>query len=124
MFRRRTFVEGRRAINILLLVLIILLLFSLIFSEKIERLLKLKPDIVYSNYTQVHFIDVGQGDAIAVSLSNGKVMLIDSGTKEYEKKLDYYLDNIVLKNHKVIDYLVLTHPDVDHSGNIKHIMDK
>ena len=102
MFRRRTFVEGRRAINILLLALIILLLFSLIFSEKIERLLKLKPDIVYSNYTQVHFIDVGQGDAIAVSLSNGKVMLIDSGTKEYEKKLDYYLDNIVLKKHKVI----------------------
>lgn len=124
MFRRRTFVEGRRAINIFLLVLIILLLFSLIFSDKIERLLKLKPDIVYSNYTQVHFIDVGQGDAIAVSLSNGKVMLIDSGTKEYEKKIDYYLDNIVLKNHKVIDYLVLTHPDVDHSGNIKHIMDK
>ena len=124
MIRRRTFVEGRKAINITLIILIGILLISLIFSDKIERLLKLKPNIRYSSSTQVHFIDVGQGDAIAIKLSNGKVMLVDSGTTEYENKLDYYLDNVVLKNSKTIDYLVLTHPDADHSGNMKHIMDK
>ena len=71
---------------------------------------------------QVHFIDVGQGDAIAIRFSNGKTMLIDSGTKEYKHKLQYYLDNVVLDNTKTLDYVLLTHPDVDHSGNMEFIL--
>ena len=36
----------------------------------------------------------------------------------------YYLDNVVLEGNKNIDYLVLTHPDSDHMGNMLDIIDK
>lgn len=108
--------------NIVLLVLLVLVIVSNFFSSQMEILLKLKPNITNSFETQVHFIDVGQGDAIAIRFSNGKTMLIDSGTKEYKHKLQYYLDNVVLDNTKTLDYVLLTHPDVDHSGNIEFIL--
>lgn len=115
-------VERRKIINICLLSLICLLLLSNIFASQLEYLLYLKPKITNSTCTQVHFVDVGQGDAIVVKFPNEKVMLIDSGPKEYCKKLTYYLDNVVLKKKKAIDYVVLTHPDVDHSGNMSYII--
>lgn len=108
--------------NIVLLVLLVLVIVSNFFSSQMEILLKLKPNITNSFETQVHFIDVGQGDAIAIKFSNGKTMLIDSGTKEYKHKLQYYLDNVVLDNTKTLDYVLLTHPDVDHSGNMEFIL--
>ena len=108
--------------NIVLLVLLVLVIVSNFFSSQMEILLKLKPNITNSFETQVHFIDVGQGDAIAIRFSNGKTMLIDSGTKEYKHKLQYYLDNVVLDKTKTLDYVLLTHPDVDHSGNMEFIL--
>lgn len=115
-------VEGRKIVNICLLSLMFILLLSNIFASQLEYLLYLKPKIANSACTQIHFVDVGQGDAIVVKFSNEKVMLIDSGPKEYNKKLTYYLDNVVLKNKKSIDYVVLTHPDIDHSGNMSYII--
>lgn len=108
--------------NVVLLVLLVLVIVSNFFSSQMEILLKLKPNITNSFETQVHFIDVGQGDAIAIRFSNGKTMLVDSGTKEYKHKLQYYLDNVVLDNTKTLDYVLLTHPDVDHSGNMEFIL--
>lgn len=108
--------------NIVLLVLLVLVIVSNFFSSQMEIFLKLKPNITKSFETQVHFIDVGQGDAIAIKFSNGKTMLVDSGTKEYQHKLQYYLDNVVLDNSKTLDYVLLTHPDVDHSGNMEFIL--
>ena len=95
-------VEGRKIVNICLLSLMFILLLSNIFASQLEYLLYLKPKIANSACTQIHFVDVGQGDAIVVKFSNEKVMLIDSGPKEYNKKLNYYLDNVVLKNKKSI----------------------
>lgn len=117
-------VENRLKFNILIIILIIVVLISLLFSSSFDLLLKSKPNIINNNSTQVHFIDVGQGDAIAIKLSNGKIMLVDSGTSDYNKKLNYYLDNIVLKGSKTIDYLVLTHPDSDHMGNMLELVEK
>lgn len=114
--------DKRFWINICLSVLLVLLIFSNIFSYSLEILLHIRPNITKSFETQVHFVDVGQGDAIAIKFSNGKTMLVDSGTKEYCNKLKYYLDNVVLNKSKTIDYVVLTHPDVDHSGNMNFIL--
>ncbi len=65
----------------------------------------------------VHFINVGQGDAIAINLPDNKVMLIDTGTTS-SKALINYLNERVLNSlkRKQIDYLVLTHADSDHVG--------
>lgn len=109
--------------NIALIVLLIIILILGIFSSSLEILLYLKPNISSTDRTQIHFIDVGQGDAIAIKFPNGKVMLVDSGTKEYESKYENYLNNVVLCGSKNIDYLVLTHPDIDHSGNVQFILE-
>ena len=69
----------------------------------------------------VHFIDVGNGDSIFVRLPDGKNMLIDCGANQNDN-----LQNIkrVLDTYsvKTIDYLVLTHPDIDHVGNAESII--
>ena len=66
----------------------------------------------------VHYISVGQGDAIAINLPDGKVMLIDTGTEGFNTTYTKYLNEKVLNASfdKVIDYLVLTHGDLDHTG--------
>ena len=61
----------------------------------------------------VHFIDVGQGDAVYVECPEGENMLIDAGPGSSEEDLVSYLDGIGVEE---IDYFVLTHPDEDHIG--------
>lgn len=108
--------------NIILIGLLVVILLLGLFASQLEVLLFLKPNISDTERTQIHFLDVGQGDAIAINFPNGKVMIVDSGTKEYEKKLQNYLDHVVLKGNKNIDYVLLTHPDIDHSGNMEFIL--
>lgn len=72
----------------------------------------------------VHFIDVGQGDAIAIELPDGKIALIDSGTSNSKTALVSYLNNNVMKNgNKNIDYFIITHPHEDHIGGAKAIFE-
>ena len=61
----------------------------------------------------VHFIDVGQGDAVYIEVPEGDTMLIDAGPGSNEDELITYLDGIGVQD---IDYFVLTHPDEDHIG--------
>ena len=99
------------------------LLLSLIFSEKIEKKLGLKPQGVskLTNYEfKVDFINVGQGASCLISLPNNEKMLIDTGTNSSEKKLVNFLEK---QKIEVIDYLVFTHSDNDHTGGADAILD-
>ena len=62
----------------------------------------------------VHFIDVGQADAILV-LCDGKTMLIDGGNKADSNLMYTYL-----KKHNIthLDYVIGTHAHEDHIGGI------
>ena len=113
--------EDRKVFNIVYLAIITLLILSMFFSNTFSILLRLKPKYSYNNETEIHFIDVGQGDAIAIKFATNEVMLIDSGVETNRDKLFNYLDNIVLFDN-TIDYLVLTHIDNDHSGNVVDIL--
>lgn len=66
-----------------------------------------------------HFIDVGQGDAILITTSEGNI-LIDTSEKGAEAQLDKYLKAAGVES---IKYLVLTHPDADHIGNATYILE-
>lgn len=112
---------------VLYAILIVALGISLFFSTRLELLFKLKPDVsALASQTdfEVHFIDVGQGDSIAMRFSNGKTMLVDAGPIKGESNLKSYLNNVFFKGQKemVFDYVLLTHSDADHCGNMAMIL--
>lgn len=79
--------------------------------------------MISSSEMQVHFIDVGQGDAIAIKLED-KNMLIDCGTKESSKKLVNYLKNNFFEDEEMVfDIFLITHPHQDHLGGGVEIFD-
>ncbi len=74
---------------------------------------------------KVDYIDVGQGDAILVSLPNDEVMMIDAGAGLY------YDETIAWQNIKntlnkrgisTIDHLVITHNHGDHYGLVPNVV--
>lgn len=63
---------------------------------------------------EVHFIDVGQGDA-ALVLCDGKAMLIDGGEASESSKIYSYLKT---NSIDYLDYIVATHAHSDHIGGL------
>lgn len=66
---------------------------------------------------EVTFLDVGQGDAILISLPNGGNVFIDGGSTSskniYEKVIEPFLK---YKGVRRLDFLFLTHSDADHEN--------
>lgn len=69
---------------------------------------------------EVHFMDVGQGDATLVTCG-GHAMLIDTGDDTKGTAIQNYLQKQKITR---LDYLVLTHPDADHIGGAPVIITK
>lgn len=67
----------------------------------------------------VHFINVGQGDAIYIKAPNGEDILIDGGNNSYGDDVVNYL-----KKQKVddIEIMIATHPDADHIGGLDTVL--
>lgn len=66
----------------------------------------------------IKFIDVGQGEAILIALSE-KTMLIDAGPTGSAPKIAQVLQEL---GRNKIDYLVATHPDEDHIGGMADVI--
>lgn len=96
-------------------------------------LLVLPPALTYRllvagppDQLQVSFIDIGQGDAILIQAPTGETMLVDAGPylpgdpktgrKGYDSGTEVVLPYLNELGVKRLDYLVLTHPDLDHAG--------
>jgi competence protein ComEC len=91
-----------------------------------------------SPYGSVTFLDVGQGDSILIQLPHRQgVMLIDTGGKlpfikpEWQTQRDPYdigkdVVAVQMKAEGIskINWLVLTHRDMDHIGGLKGLMGK
>lgn len=67
----------------------------------------------------VHFIDVGQGDAVLVEAPSGKTMLVDGGPVEASDRLVTYLKD---RGVSRIDVVVATHPHADHIGGLLEVL--
>ncbi len=73
-----------------------------------------------TNKMEVHFIDVGQGDATLI-ICGEHAMLVDTGDTAKGTAVQNYLRK---QNVKKLDYLILTHPDADHIGGAPVIITK
>lgn len=69
---------------------------------------------------EVHFLDVGQGDATLVTCG-GHAMLIDTGDDTKGTAIQNYLQKQKITK---LDYLILTHPDADHIGGAPVVITK
>lgn len=69
---------------------------------------------------EVHYLDVGQGDATFLKCG-GQTMLIDAGEEDQGTAIQYYL---MQQGIEKLDYLVLTHPDSDHIGSADVVITK
>ncbi|NLN19727.1 MAG: MBL fold metallo-hydrolase [Firmicutes bacterium] len=68
---------------------------------------------------RVHFIDVGQADAILIQTPAGLNILIDAGEKRTATDLMDYLKEQGVKR---LDYLIATHPHADHIGGMAEVI--
>lgn len=71
-----------------------------------------------STNVTIKFIDVGQGEAILIALPE-KTMLIDAGPTGSAPKIAQVLQEL---GRNKIDYLVATHPDEDHIGDMADVI--
>lgn len=69
----------------------------------------------------INFLDIGQGDASLIQFPNGEKMLVDCAVDSrilpaLGRTLDFY--------DRTIDYLVITHPDLDHYGGCVDVLNR
>lgn len=96
----------------------ILILFFSILTFSLGRNFSNFKESFQSNETFIHFINVGQGDAILLNNKNYNI-LIDSGSNESSDYLISYLKNF---NIKKLNYVIATHPHEDHIGAMDDIV--
>jgi competence protein ComEC len=84
-----------------------------IFNESQRAFADIQSDDVVAGKLQVHFIDVGQGDAALIITPDNKCIIIDAGTNSSQDTLRAYLNSQQVTN---IEYAVFTHPHEDHIG--------
>jgi beta-lactamase superfamily II metal-dependent hydrolase len=69
---------------------------------------------------EVHFIDVGQGDAILIKTPEDKNYLIDAGPTSARKTLIPYLKYVRVKR---IEAILISHSHLDHTGAMLALLD-
>lgn len=70
---------------------------------------------------EVHFLDVGQGDAILIETPNQKQILIDGGRN---RSVVSHLGKLLPFGDRDLDVLIATHPDADHIGGLPEVLDR
>lgn len=75
--------------------------------------------------SKIHFLDIGQGSATVLQLSDGQTILIDGGGSSYpgsspgQKIIAPFLFRLGITN---LDYIFITHFDSDHCNGIPFIL--
>lgn len=128
---REKFIIARKynfKLRLIVALLLSLCLISFYFIKiQLENLINFASATVqFEDGLYVHFIDVGQGKAIAVRTDDGINFLIDCGKETEHQKLFGYLEQHFFesKTKKVFDYFILTHSDSDHIGNSVQVFEK
>ncbi len=68
---------------------------------------------------KVTFLDIGQGDSALIQFANGQTMLVDCGAN---KLVLARLGEVLSFYDRTIDYVLATHPDLDHYGGCVDVL--
>lgn len=71
---------------------------------------------------RIDFLDVGQGDAILLTLPGGQQLLVDGGPSGIE--LARQLSAAMPHWDRTIDYVLVSHPQEDHIGGLPELFDR
>jgi len=79
-----------------------------------------------NGHLRVTFLDVGQGDGAVIRFPKGEVMVVDAGRSWGNFDIGRLVMAPYLWNTGVrhIDYVVVTHPQIDHEGGIPFLLQK
>ena len=79
---------------------------------------------VESDHVEVHMIDVGQGDGIAIRTANDKWIVVDAGpaSPTFDAGEKRVVPFLLRKGVRTIDALIVTHPDLDHFGGVRAVI--
>ncbi len=132
----------KKIITLIILILITIFILVCYFNPQIyNKIIELinpqtveLPDGEHLNVdtledVEVHFIDVGQGDCILITLPDYKNVLIDAGDRNNsnnEHIIEYVKENAHKNSYNsqvVIDHFILTHPDADHIGGADEVFE-
>jgi competence protein ComEC len=106
-------------IFIVLLIVVVGILFYLKDSaSQINNWVKAENDFTS---TTLFFLNVGQGDATFIDFENKTQMLVDCGR---DAKVLTELGKVLSYKDYKIDYLLITHSDLDHYGGCIDVLDR
>ena len=113
--RKRRFLAGGTGILFIILLLLLLLLeqYGLVNWRSEHAIAPAEGELA------VHFIDVGQGDAILIQ-APGKSVLIDGGPRDAASDLTGYLRRGGITR---LDLVISTHPHEDHIGGLPAVLE-
>lgn len=77
----------------------------------------------FYNPFEVVFLDVGQGDGIFIRSGTNTIM-VDGGSSDEKSLYEFTLKPFLMSEAvKELDYVFITHPDLDHMSGIKALME-
>ncbi|MDP2741152.1 MAG: ComEC/Rec2 family competence protein [bacterium] len=74
-----------------------------------------------ANNLKIHFLDVGQGDAIFIETPQSHQILIDGGP---DSTVIEKLKSLIPSQDKIIDLVILTHPEKDHMQGLIDVLQR
>ncbi|MCI0432790.1 MAG: DNA internalization-related competence protein ComEC/Rec2 [Gemmatimonadetes bacterium] len=79
-----------------------------------------------SGWLEIHAIDVGQGDAIAIRSPAGRWLLVDAGPRSdrFDAGRSIVVPFLLRRGVDRLDALILTHPDADHIGGAAAVLER
>lgn len=121
-------VKGTKKISFKMLLLAVCLIlfvaFSIIMScnknlrAQLFSAFNLSGEKAFDSDFSVHFIDVGQGDCALINNKDTNI-LIDTGDEIYSDKISRYIKSYGIKK---LDYIIISHPHLDHIGGLIKII--